>query len=73
MAPYVPPCRHAPGQKGALPPSRMKKATTESSLPRAARNRRPPERYRGDAWVRSENFICQNNPIKVSFISRIER
>ena len=54
VGPYVPPCRRAPGQKGALPPTRLKKAT-KSSLPRAARNRRPPERYRGDAWVRSQH------------------
>ena len=45
VAPYVPPCRRAPGQKGVLPPTRTKKATAESSLPRAVRNRRPPVRY----------------------------
>ena len=55
VAPYVPPCRRAPGQKGALPPTRTKNSTAESSLPRAARNRRPPDRYRGDAWVRSQH------------------
>ena len=55
VAPYVPPCRRAPGQKGALPPTRTKNSTAESSLPRAARNRRPPDRYRGNAWVRSQH------------------
>ena len=33
------------------------RTTTESSLSRAARNRRPTEWYRGDAWVRSLSFI----------------
>ena len=51
VSPNVRPCRRAPGQKGVLPPTRTRKAIAESSLPRAARNRRPPDRYRGDAWV----------------------
>ena len=53
VVPNVPPYRRAPGQKGALPPTRAKEA--ESSLPRATRNRRLPEWYRGDAWVRSQH------------------
>ena len=53
--PYVPPYHLAPGQKVALPPTRTKKTTAESSLQMAARNRRPLEWYRGDAWVRSQH------------------
>ena len=55
VASYVPPCHPSPLAKWCIAPYRTKKGTAESSLPRAARKRRPPDRYRGDAWVRSQH------------------